>query len=160
MSWSGATAKRRRIAVASSSPSSPIFHIGVVVPDIDVAKKQLGKALGLTWGDLRLSRYGEWDLKVVMSMEGPPYLELQEGSPGSPWDAQGHARFDHVQRWTADRAGEVAQLESDGMALDVDGDDLGLPFCYFRTADGLRVELIDDYMQSQFRAISLIDGEG
>jgi catechol 2,3-dioxygenase-like lactoylglutathione lyase family enzyme len=146
--------------VASSNPSSPIFHIGIVVPDIEVAKDQLGKALGLTWGEQRRDRFGDWVLEAVTSMEGPPFVEVQEGSPGSPWDAQGQARFDHLQRWTANRAGEMSQLEPEGMTIEVDGDDYDQPFCYFRTANGLRVELIDEHMKSQFRSLSGIEMAG
>jgi catechol 2,3-dioxygenase-like lactoylglutathione lyase family enzyme len=152
--------QNRRIAMASSNPSSPIFHIGIVVPDIEVAKDQLGKALGLTWGEQRRDPFGDWELEQVTSMEGPPFVELQEGSPGSPWDAHGQARFDHVQRWTADRALETSRLEGDGMTVEVDGDDYDLPFCYFRTANGLRVELIDEHMKSQFRSLSGIEVAG
>jgi hypothetical protein len=149
--------EREELSVEQDRPS-PIFHIGIVVPDLRAAQEQLGKALGLTWGEWRRERYGDWELQAVTSVEGPPHLELQQGSPGSPWDAKGQARFDHIQRWSTDLASDMAEMTGDGMAVDVDGADLGLPFCYLRTEGGLRVELIDDKMRPQFRSISRLDG--
>jgi hypothetical protein len=142
----------------AANETSPIFHIGVVVPDLEVAKQQLGSVLGVTWGELRRVRYGDWDLQAVTSIEGPPHLELQQGSPGSPWDAQGTARFDHIQCWSPDRRAEIRRLAAEGVAVDVDGESVGQPFAYLRTVDGLRIEILDEEMRPHFRSISRIDG--
>ena len=143
--------------LAASSNPSPIVHIGIVVPDLDVAKQQLGAALGLAWSAVRHASYGDWELQAVASYEGPPYLELQQGSPGSPWDARGTARLDHLQRWTPDRSSDVSELIRHGVSLELDGDDVGQPFCYLRTADGIRIELIEDAMQPKFLSIMQIE---
>jgi hypothetical protein len=145
--------------MTDSNRPSPIFHIGIVVPDLDAAKDELGRMLHLSWGERRRVQYGEWELQGVTSMEGPPYIELQQGSPGSPWDAEGAARFDHVQRWSTDLAADMSDLTAGGAQVDVDGADLGLPFCYLRTELGLRVELIAAEMEPQFRAWQRIDGD-
>ena len=139
---------------------SPIVHIGVVVPDLDVAKQQLGAALALTWGAVRHATYGDWELRAVTSYEGPPYLELQHGSPGSPWDAGGVARLDHLQRWTSGRSSDVTELSGQGVSLEIDGDEVGQPFCYLRTSDGIRIELIEDAMKPQFLSIMQIEPGG
>jgi hypothetical protein len=130
---------------------SPVFHIGVVVPDIERAKQQLGAVLGLTWGEPRHARIGDWELDAVFSIEGPPHFELLQGSPGSPWDAEGRARFDHVQRWSADLEADYQELAQTAFDVELDGPAVGLSSSYVRSVDGLRVELSLENSRAAYR---------
>jgi hypothetical protein len=74
---------------------TPYYHIGLVVADLEAAMSELSAAVGLTWEDPHRSTYGEWDIDVVMSMEGPPYIELVQGGPDGPWSGADGRRLDH-----------------------------------------------------------------
>jgi hypothetical protein len=75
--------------------ASQMFHVGHLVPDIEVAMADLGASLGLTWTevvareDQRLwtPEHGQRrvPLKFCYSTEGPQRLELLEGIEGTPW---------------------------------------------------------------------------
>lgn len=57
--------------------------------DIDAACRALADTLGICWSAGRDERLGEWDYRIVFSIDGPPFLELIQGPQGSPWDASG-----------------------------------------------------------------------
>jgi catechol 2,3-dioxygenase-like lactoylglutathione lyase family enzyme len=122
-----------------------MFHVGIVVPDLEAAQAEMGAALGVTWRPVRDARYGEWDIRVSYSVEGPPYVELIEGSKGGPWTTQGAPRLDHFGVWSEDVPAEVAALLEKGLAIDFDPRSVDRPptFCYLRSpATGTRIELV------------------
>lgn len=123
----------------------PFFQVGILVADLEAAMDELGRALGLTWAEPQDRRLGEWTCRVTFGRPGPPYLELIEGPPGSPWDSEGGYRLDHLGLWTGDLDRERARLVAEGLPVDVEGTELSGPWTYHRgERTGLRIEVIDE----------------
>jgi len=148
----------------------PIFQVGVIVEDIDAAMKELSAAQGVRWGKVADRQYKQWKFKRVFSTEGPPYIELIQGPPGSPWDSSKGSRIDHLQWWTRDMQGDSKRMLAAGLPIDTDGvtespltalDGAKLPgiFRYFNApASGMRLELIDESVRPDYRKRWGIDG--
>jgi catechol 2,3-dioxygenase-like lactoylglutathione lyase family enzyme len=66
------------------------YHVGIVVPDLDVAMTDYENSLGITFPEPRTTRVEQvydgrtYDVEVraVFSWEGPPYVELIEACDG------------------------------------------------------------------------------
>lgn len=129
----------------------PFFQVGVLVQRIDEAREELARALGIAFGEIHDRDTGEHRIRVCFSLEGPPYLELIEGPPGSPWDASAGSRIDHIGYWAPDINAAKAALDREGLELEVDGTAGGGVFTYHRGREsGLRVELIDAATRAAF----------
>src|SRR4249919_1547619 len=124
--------------------TSPFYQVGIIVPDLEPAMEELGTALRLTWGRIVEVDYPPAPIRFVFSVQGPPHIELIEGPDEGPWSSAGGPRIDHVGYWSSDVAADKRELEARGLAIDVDGEQLGNPiFTYHRTEhSGMRVELI------------------
>ena len=122
----------------------PFFQVGMLVQDIEASRAELAEGLGVTWSSIVERQVGDWKIRVCFVKEGPPYLELIEGPPGSPWDATAGSRIDHIGYWVDDLAAGKRRLADAGLALEVDGSAYGGVFTYHRgRASGLRVELLE-----------------
>lgn len=120
------------------------FHTGIIVEDIELAREELGRALGLHFAPAHQSTYDGKTIEVCYSREGPPYVELIQGAAGSHWDTAPGARMDHLGYWSEDLEADMRTLEENGLAVDIDGIAYGGRFSYHRTVhSGLRVELVD-----------------
>ena len=126
----------------------PFWQVGLVVQNIEEAQEELTRALGVEWCEIaELSN--EWDYRLVLSRQGPPYIELLEGPPGSPWDATQGSRMDHFAIWTDDVAAERRRLEAAGLPVDWDGQALGRPVNYHSAPQcGIRIETVDSSMKA------------
>ncbi len=134
-----------------SSVAHPYFQVGVLVEDIEAARDELGAALGLDWSDVVTREIGEWSIRVCFAKQGPPYLELIEGPPGSPWEITDGSRIDHIGFWADDLAESKQRLEAAGLPMEIDGSKFGGVFTYHRgRRSGLRVELIDGDTRAAF----------
>lgn len=132
-----------------------LFHIGVVVPDIDAAMRELGEQFGIEFDPPKLfsasMRFGpdEERRRTVMysySRQGPPFLELVQAMPSSIWTPEGGARMHHVGVRTPDVAKEAERLQRLGYRLEVIGGPDVTPnaFAYLVNEWGVRVELCID----------------
>jgi ketosteroid isomerase-like protein len=127
------------------------YHLCFVVQDIEVATRELTETLGVVWSPIRDGRLGDWDYRIVFSVDGPPFLELVEGPPGSPWDASAGSRFDHLGFWADEIDADKHALAARGAPLDFDATALGRPFTYHRLDSvGARAELVDRTVQAGF----------
>lgn len=127
------------------------YHLCFTVQDIDAACRELTDTLGIDWSPIHDGRLGEWDYRIVFSVDGPPFLELIHGPPGSPWDAGTGSRFDHLGFWVDDIDADKQALADQGAPLDFDATPLGRPFTYHRLESvGARVELVDRAVQPGF----------
>ncbi|GAA2941921.1 VOC family protein [Streptomyces enissocaesilis] len=127
------------------------YHVCFVVPDIEQAMQDFQRAAGAEWSDPVSDRLGEWDYRIVFTAGGPPFIELIEGPPGSPWNASGGARFDHIGFWTSDVRHGSQRLEEASMPVDFSGCPYGRPFAYHQMDSiGARIELVDVTRQASF----------
>jgi hypothetical protein len=130
--------------VSEPAVTHPYFQVGVLVENLEGAREELASALGLEWSEIVEREVGEWRIRVCFAKQGPPYLELIEGPPGSPWETTGGSRIDHIGYWADDLDESKQRLDAAGLALEVDGSKYGGVFTYHRgRTSGLRVELID-----------------
>lgn len=127
------------------------YHLGFVVQDVEAATRELSATLGVAWGPIRGGRLAEWEYRIVFSIDGPPFLELVEGPPGSPWDASAGSRFDHLGFWADQIDAEKQALIDRGAWLDFDATTFGRPFTHHRLDSvGARVEPVDHSVQAGF----------
>jgi Glyoxalase/Bleomycin resistance protein/Dioxygenase superfamily len=131
----------------------PFYHVAIAVPDLDAAMEELSRTVGLSWGEAREAEYPDGPIRFTYSVDGPPHIELVQGSPGSPWDAADGARFDHIGFWSSSLDDDKRELHDRGMPIEVDGEELGNPiFSYHRSEiSGLRVELVTEEMRPHVR---------
>ncbi|GAB2623230.1 VOC family protein [Streptomyces capparidis] len=123
---------------------TPFYHVCFAVPDLDAAMADLTRSVCARWSPPLADRIGEWDYRITFTRGGPPFIELIEGSPGSPWDASQGARFDHLGYWTTSVEQGSRRLEREGFPTDFSGCPHGRPFAYHRVDSiGARVELVD-----------------
>jgi Glyoxalase/Bleomycin resistance protein/Dioxygenase superfamily len=136
-----------------------LYHVGIVVPDIEVAQAHLADLLGITWGpvmhlDALDVRDGDGNDLVVpntlcFSTE-PPHLELVQEVPGSVWECNEHSNLHHIGVWTdalpADSA-TYSELRCGLQLCGHDGDTAPTQFAYHRDALGVRIELVDAAMK-------------
>jgi hypothetical protein len=130
----------------------PFYQVGILVPDIEAARGELTRALGVSWEPVREVALGAHSIKVAFTIEGPPHLELIEGSPGSAWDATDGPRIDHIGSWTDDIERDKHLLVERGLPVDLDGASLGSPYFVYHSAktSGLRFELISSKLRPGF----------
>jgi catechol 2,3-dioxygenase-like lactoylglutathione lyase family enzyme len=142
------------LAALSPVPFENVYHIGVVVADINRAIAELSNQLGIAFeppaavsvGAEYRGAFSQHTVTVSYGRQGPPYLELLQGTPGGIWAAQDEPRMHHLGVWVDDLAGEVKRLETAGMRVEMLGKDAaGNPrlFAYLRNDHGVRVELVD-----------------
>lgn len=92
-----------------------MFHVGYLVPDIQVAMDDLGPSLGVTWTQV-ITREDQpcWTpergaftcpLTFAYSKEGPQRIELIQGVAGTVWDHLGAGHLHHAGVWC-----DVAEL--------------------------------------------------
>ena len=96
----------------------PFFQVGVIVENIEAAMDELTRAQNIVWGKVINREYRQWRFRRVFSLDGPPYIELVEGPPGSPWDSSKGSRLDHLQWWTRDMAGDTKRMLAAGLQVD------------------------------------------
>lgn len=122
--------------------AAPFWQVGIVVRDIEAAQGELARALGIDWGEIVDAQQGEWSYRISISKQGPPYLELLEGPPGSPWDASAGSRLDHISYFVDEIGEHVARLEAAGCVTEYRG--ALAPMAYSRAPiSGVRLEPLE-----------------
>jgi Glyoxalase/Bleomycin resistance protein/Dioxygenase superfamily len=128
----------------------PYFQVGLAVPDLEAAMREVGSSLGVQMIGPLERDLGDGTLRIAFARTPPPYLELLEGPPGSIWDAAGGAKMHHLGHWSEDLDADGARLEEAGIPLELD---LGFARYYGPApATGARVELIDIDYRPEFLA--------
>ena len=102
-----------------------IFHMAMAVPDLERAMESLGTALRLDWTEVRHVQMElvqpdgnvTTRIRAVYSKQGPPYLELVSGEPGSMFSAADGPRLHHAGMIVEDVAEETKRLQWLGMTL-------------------------------------------
>jgi hypothetical protein len=132
-----------------------LYHVGIVVPDVEAAMAHFSDLLGITWGPVVETdglpvRDGDGDELVVpntlcYSVE-PPHVELVQEVPGSVWECNEHSNLHHIGVWTDALPADSASYTDLRCPLQLCGrDDDGAPvqFAYHRDPLGVRIELVD-----------------
>ncbi len=134
--------------------SARLSHLGMVVPDLEAAMAEHRRLLGLSWPEIKVLEdvYRLPDgatrtvpLRVVFSREGPPYLELIEAVPGTPWTVPSGGGLHHVAYWSETLLEDVATFVEAGLDVELTraGPEIAQGFSYRVCESGTRVELID-----------------
>ena len=133
----------------------PLYHVGIVVPDVATARTTLTEQLGVTWGPVLhldaveyrdgAGRDVAFPTTMCYSVDGP-HLELIQEVAGSIWVRNGHSNLHHIGFWSDDLTADVSELTGAGCPLQLcgrSGDGAPASFAYHRNDLGVRIELVD-----------------
>lgn len=139
-----------------------LFHIGLVVADMNSAKDVLSAERGIRWKDVGPRTFDlvlqgipqTIVLHIAHSTGATPRIELIEAIPGTIWADPHETRAHHHCYWTEDGEGLCREIESAGgdRLLGSVGDGSG----YFRLPDASIVEIVG--ADTYHRLIAWIDG--
>jgi predicted enzyme related to lactoylglutathione lyase len=120
------------------------FHVGIVVEDIRAAMNEFSALVGVTWEEPHTSTYGDSEIVVAYTIEGPPYLELIQGGVGGPWSVEGGSRLDHIGYSSDDVEGDSRRFDASGAPYEVGARTFGRTgWAYHRTEiTDIRLELV------------------
>lgn len=137
------------------------FHVGIIVEDLEAARRRMTELFGLTWGPIQRypatdNRDGDGNDVVLPSAicysVGEPSIELIEEVPGSVWERNPFSNLHHIAFWTADLGAESAALTGAGCPLQLCGrygDAAPSFFAYHQVPElGIRVEVLDQAIRS------------
>jgi hypothetical protein len=135
--------------------SEPLYHVGIVVPDLRAAQEHLTALLGLSWGRPSVvmatavrdgaGRDFEVDITCCYSREAP-HIELILEQPGTTWVCNEHSNLHHIGVWAGAMAGDSAAMVGEGCPLVIggrDGDVVPHLWAYHRDPLGFNIELVD-----------------
>jgi catechol 2,3-dioxygenase-like lactoylglutathione lyase family enzyme len=133
---------------------SEMFHVGIVVPDLDATRARFTELLETQWGpiiegDIDIRDGAGNDLVVpnrICYSTQPPYLELITEVPGTPWVCNEHSNLHHIGFFSHALVADSGHLSAVGCPLELlDGHGNALPstFTYHRDPVGVRVELVN-----------------
>ena len=93
-----------------------VFHMGIIVPNIETGMQEIASRFGVTWAEpikpavvpiVRTKEgIGSLSSRFVYSIEGPPWFELIEAVPGTVWAAQ-TSNIHHIGAFVDDIDEEV-----------------------------------------------------
>lgn len=138
-----------------------LFHVGIVVAELEAALAAITQVAGTQWGPIRSATMetetgdghtGNTSLRYVFS-EGARMVELVEAVPGTLWEPVPRG-VHHVGYWSDAIDDDSARLQRSGVELALRGRREGTTswmFAYHRTADGL-VELVDSSRRAALAA--------
>ena len=140
-----------------------LFHLGVVVEDLEPALAQLGALLGLGWTDVvqtdvrqqRPRGVDEFVMRVAYSTGAAPHLEVIEAIPGSLFALPDANRLHHFGLWVDDVAAESARLDALGVprvAALLPDEGGPSPIVFHARPDGERLELCAASLRPGFHA--------
>jgi hypothetical protein len=133
---------------------SELYHVGIVVPDIESGRARLSSLLGVDWGPIVESdtqiRHGTGDDEIVSLRlcysTSPPHLELVEERAGTPWVCNEFSNLHHIGFFSDSLDGDSRQLTTSACPLEIcgrEGDGAPRMFAYHRDPLGVRIEYVD-----------------
>jgi Glyoxalase/Bleomycin resistance protein/Dioxygenase superfamily len=136
-----------------------VFHVGLVIPDLELAMKTIGANLGIDWAPVQQRtqpvRTGAGELRdepiiFTYSSDGPPHVELIQSTAGSLWEVTPPGCLHHIGAF----ADDVTAPPGPGMSLEFGGGHGDAPagFAYYTAPNGFRIELVDGFRRDQFKA--------
>lgn len=132
-----------------------LFEIALIVPDLEAAMEHFHRAFGYTFapileGVLPMEHangdVSQPPLRMAVSREVSPQLELVEAQPGTALEAPAGTGLHHLGYYVDDLSGESERLASLGIGLEHSGTANGESpdgWVYHRMPDGTIIELVD-----------------
>jgi hypothetical protein len=133
---------------------SELYHVAVVVPDLDAGCARFTELLGTRWGpiverDVEV-RDGDGLDRIVSqrlcySTEAP-YLELIEERLGTPWVCNEHSNIHHIGFFSDSLAADSLDLTTSGCPLLIcgrAGESAPATYALHRDSLGIRIEVVD-----------------
>jgi hypothetical protein len=142
-----------------------LYHVGIVVPDLRAAQRQLSEQVGVTWGRVlhlgAAEARGEDDRDLTLPMTicysiDEPRLELIEEVPGSVWRCNSDSNLHHIGFWSDDLPGASARLSELGCPMQLcgrAGAEAPRSFAYHYGALGVRIEVVDAALRSTMESL-------
>ncbi len=146
-------------------PYEPFFHVGVIVADVDEARRAFRELLGVEFHDsLRFDAPAVDDgetrsvtVEACFSVNGPPYFEILKGDGKGIYACEGRWALHHVGLWTASCVDSLRRASALGVRSEaVMRDDSGQPeFLFTDPADtvGIRFEVVDAANREAFETM-------
>ena len=137
-----------------------LYHVGIVVPDIEAARQHFTDVLGVAWGPIVLTeavevRDGDGNDRVLPSRicysSSAPHLELIEEQAGTPWVCNEHSNLHHIGFFSDAVAADSAGISAAACPLELagrQGAESPTGFVYHRDPLGVRIELVDAAQRS------------
>ena len=131
-----------------------VYHVGVIVPDLEAAMDELGRRFACDWRDpatatVRVRDQGGDRIlspRVAFSAQSDPIaLELIEAIPGTVWRVGERSQLHHFGLYVESVEAAIEEL---GPALTVemaglDREGMLAGFCYVNDGLGVRMELVE-----------------
>jgi catechol 2,3-dioxygenase-like lactoylglutathione lyase family enzyme len=149
---------------------SELFHVGIVVPDIEAAAQRFTDLLGIEWGPIiemenSFRRASGEDVtlpgfKLCYSVSGP-HLELIKEEPGTPWVCNEHSNLHHIGFYSDTVAHSSDQLTAARCPLEITGHDPdsdATMWWYHRDPLGVRIEFIDAQIMPVMNEMMFVGG--
>ena len=130
-----------------------IYHVGIIVPDMEAAMEELGRRFGCGWRDpstatVRVRDEGGDRIltpRVTFCDQSTPIaLELIEALPGTLWDVGESSQLHHFGLYVESVQAAIDEL-GPGMTVEMAGldrDGMLAGFCYVNDGLGVRMELV------------------
>lgn len=136
-----------------------IFHVGVVVENLEASMKAIGDSLGIRWAPQQertqviRTAAGEVrhePIRFTYSADGPPHVELIQSADDSAWETSAPGALHHVGAFAPD----ITKPPGSALTLEFGGGDGEIPagFAYYTAPGGIRVELVEAHRRPQFDA--------
>jgi catechol 2,3-dioxygenase-like lactoylglutathione lyase family enzyme len=133
---------------------SELYHVGIVVPDLDAARAHFTELLGVEWGPVAENeiaiRDGDGNDLVVPNRicysTQPPHLELITEVPGTPWVCNEHSNLHHIGFFSDALVADSDHLSAAACPLELldgHGDAAPSQFTYHRDPLGVRIEFVN-----------------
>jgi Glyoxalase/Bleomycin resistance protein/Dioxygenase superfamily len=124
-----------------------MFHIGVIVEDLECGMAEWSEVLGVRWRPLfsgvsEIHRGGAMTtmpIPAVYSEDGPVHLELIPLTRGTVWDVLG---LHHVGFWSDDVAADIDRLVARGASVEAQMKRDGEILAAYLTLAMSRIEII------------------
>jgi hypothetical protein len=125
-----------------------MYHVGVVVPDVEAGQARFSQLLGTVWGPIIESdvevRDEDGNDRVVHTRicysVSAPHIELIQEQPGTPWVCNEFSNLHHIGFFSDDVPADSGKLSSASCPFELGGSD-GL-WSYNRDALGVRIEYV------------------
>ena len=133
---------------------SEMYHVGIVVPDLEAAQARFTELLGTVWGPIIAGdvevREGDGTERAVPNKLSystqAPYLELIEETRGTVWVCNEYSNLHHIGFFADDLGAWSDAFTAARCPLELSGRD-GSPgpavFTYHRDPLGVRMEHVD-----------------